>query len=111
MAANDRAGFGRRICTDLAERRAGLINQQVDDMSGPLFTQGAKTPQEGLAGKCRVGTERQRPGHIRADAHTTVEDDGRPLADLRRDGRQDVDRCRQRLDLAAAMVFAPYPGS
>ena len=97
---------------NLAKRRAGLIDQQVDYMSGPLFAQGAKTPQECLAGKCRLGTERQRPGDIRAAAHAAVEDDGRPMTYLRHDGWQDVDRCRQRLNLSPSMIRDPdavYP--
>src|SRR5712671_6153868 len=96
---------------NLAKRRAGLIDQQVDYMSGPLFAQGAKTPQECLAGKCRVGAERQRPGDIRAAAHAAVEDDGRPMTYLRHDGWQDVDRCRQRLNLSPSMFETQMPST
>src|SRR5262245_11588583 len=46
-----RACFGRCMCPDLAERRASLIPQEIDDMTRTIGTERAEPPEEGLPGK------------------------------------------------------------
>src|SRR5450830_556704 len=103
------ARLGRRFCADLAERGAQFVDVEVNELGRPVVAERSDRPQERLAGKSRIGAERERAHHVLPTADATVEHDGRPLADRRDDPRQAIDRRHQRLDLASAMVRHPDP--
>src|SRR5262245_51587081 len=107
MTNHYRARVSKRMGTDLAKRRAGLITQQIDNVTWAPRAKRAQPPEEGLAGKGRVGAECKRAHHVGAAAHAAVEKDRRAAAQLGGDRRQHIDRGGQRLDLPAAVIGNP----
>src|SRR5262249_27632536 len=81
MANHHVARLGGAAGADLAECGAGLLDQDVDDMSGPAAAQRTEAPQESLAGECRLGAERKRPRHVGAAADARVHHHGGAAAD------------------------------
>src|ERR1051326_6099484 len=53
MPDHDVARLRGRPRADLAERRAGLLGQQIDHVAGATAAERAEAPQEGLAGERR----------------------------------------------------------
>ena len=99
----ERASFGR-LRADLAEGRLHLVDHEIDDVAGTFGAERAQAPQEGLAGEGHVGAERDRARHVQPGADAGIEHHRSAAADGAGDRRQHVDRRRQALDLAAAVV-------
>ena len=70
MPDHHRSGVGRCFSPDLAERRACLVDQQVDDVLGALASERAEAPEHRLAGKRRMRPERHRAARRRAPLRT-----------------------------------------
>src|SRR5215472_17141070 len=104
MTSHYAARIGGPAGTDLAECRLGLFGEQPDDMGGAVAAERTEPPQEGLAREGRLRAERERARHVGAAADAGIHQHGGAARDLLDDGRQGVDRGRQRLDLAPAMV-------
>src|SRR6266851_4305644 len=104
MTDHDLARVRGSVRADLAERRLRLLDQEIDDVTGAAAAERAEAPQERLAGERRLRAERERARHIGAAANAGIHHHGDALADRARDRGKHVDRRRQRLDLAAAVV-------
>src|SRR5579885_3089713 len=102
------ARLGRRVGPDLAERRAQLVDVEIDELRRSVVAERAQGPQERLAGKRTVGAERERPHHVLAGTDAAVENDGGLFARRRGDGGETIDRWTERFDLPAAVVRYPY---
>src|SRR5260370_24008035 len=107
MSDGDRPRLYERMGADLAERRPRLFNHQIDHVSRPGLPQRAEAPEKGLAGKSRMGTQRDRADHVEPAADAAVHHRGGPASHLRHDGSQHIDRRRQGFDLTPAMVRYP----
>src|SRR5262249_56366631 len=64
----DQSQFIKPGCAKLTDRRAHLVDHQVDDVGGTLGAERAQAPEKGLAGKRHVGAERARARDIEAGA-------------------------------------------
>ena len=104
MTDDDGSRFFRRVRAQLADRGLGLLHEDIDDVAGALLAERTETPQECLAGECRGGAERVSTHNVGAAADARIVQHRRALADLFNDRRQDIDRCRQGVDLPAAVV-------
>ena len=104
MAHGDVAQFAHVATAELAERRADIVDVNVDQVRRSLFAQRAEAPQERFAGKRRVGTQRHGPRRIDPGSHATVVKQRGAVADPVGDRGQHVNRRRQRVDLAAAVI-------
>src|SRR5262249_57557847 len=101
-----RTCVGQRMGPNLAKRRAGLVTQQIDDVTWPIRTECAEPPEKSLASKGCVSAERQRAYHVGTAANAAVEKDRGAAPHLRPDRRQHVDGRRRSHGLTAAALRA-----
>ena len=66
MTDHRRARLRRTERADLAECRFHFVDHEIDHVAGPFRAERAQAPQEGFAGKRRVGPERHRAHDVEA---------------------------------------------
>src|SRR5579883_3043806 len=89
---------------DLAHDEIDLVLQDRDRLGGAGHAADDRAVQRRPAEKYEARPEAQRDQDVGVAAHAAVEHDGQPVAERGVNGRQDVERGRRLVELAAAMV-------
>src|SRR5260370_24198658 len=89
---------------DLAHHQVDLVDEDVDRLLDPGQPAGRGAVQGRPAEEAEIGAAAQRDQDVGAAPHAAVEQERQLVADRGLDRRQDVERARRLVELAAAMV-------
>ena len=104
MTHRHRAQVIHARAAELSQCRCKLFLHEVNQVTWPVFSEGAETPQEGLSGKHCIGAHGDGSRNIQAGSYTAIHEQREPSSDSPPDLGQGIDRRRQGLDLAAPVI-------
>src|SRR3984957_2957289 len=108
MTDSQRAQRLDRKRSQLSHRCLRLFDQQIENVAGTISAQCSETPEKSFPSKTRRRAQRVSANDVAAASHARIDHHRRAASDLADDCRKDVNRCRKRIVLAAAVIGNDY---